>query len=155
MITGVTVRGAAVDLPSYRTTAQDGTQRRDLIIFSCSFLEVQNGHLSLFFKGVVYPKMKCTGNLLTLKAIQDDFFLQQNSKHNGYHHFKLKKRIYKQDKRITHGSWRYIEVFWSETIGLCKKLNIICNIITCNPEPQANRVLILFLKWTLSDSSFQ
>ncbi len=30
-----------------------------------------------------------------------------------------------------------IEVLWSETIGLCKKLNIIYNIITCNPETQA------------------
>ncbi len=36
------------------------------------------------------------------------------------------------------GSWWYIVVLWSETIGLCKKLNIIYNIITCNPEPQAN-----------------
>ncbi len=31
-----------------------------------------------------------------------------------------------------------IEILWSKTIGLCKKLNIIYNIITCNPEPQAN-----------------
>ncbi len=31
-----------------------------------------------------------------------------------------------------------IEGLWSETIGLCKKLNIIYNIIPCNPEPQAN-----------------
>ncbi len=30
-----------------------------------------------------------------------------------------------------------IEVLWSETIGLCKKLNIIYNVITCNPESQA------------------
>ncbi len=29
----------------------------------------------------------------------------------------------------------YIEVLWSETISLCKKLNII---MTCNPEPQTN-----------------
>ncbi len=35
------------------------------------------------------------------------------------------------------GCWWYTEVLWSETIGLCKKLNIIY-IITCNPEPQAN-----------------
>ncbi len=33
----------------------------------------------------------------------------------------------------THGSWRNIEVLWSETFGLCKKLNINYNIITCNP----------------------
>jgi len=29
----------------------------------------------------------------------------------------------------THGSWWYNEVLWSEMIGLCKKLNIIYNII--------------------------
>ncbi len=44
----------------------------------------------------------------------------------------------------TCGSWRYIEVLWSETIGLCKKLNIISSIITCNPEPQANGEVQLF-----------
>ncbi len=39
----------------------------------------------------------------------------------------------------TRGSWRYIEFLWCETIGLCKKLNIIYNIINflCNSEPQA------------------
>jgi len=37
-----------------------------------------------------------------------------------------------------YGSWRYIEILWSEAIGLCMKLNIIYNIITCNPEPEAN-----------------
>ncbi len=31
-----------------------------------------------------------------------------------------------------------IEVLWSETIGLCKKLSIIYSIMTCNPEPEAN-----------------
>ncbi len=44
----------------------------------------------------------------------------------------------------TSGSWWYIEVLWSETINLCRKLNIIYNIITCNPEPQANG-----LEWCL------
>ncbi len=29
-------------------------------------------------------------------------------------------------------------------IGLCKKRNIIYNIITCNPEPQANKEVWLF-----------
>ncbi len=38
----------------------------------------------------------------------------------------------------THGSWRYIKVLWSETISLCKKLDIIYSIITCNPEHQTN-----------------
>ncbi len=37
-----------------------------------------------------------------------------------------------------YGSWRYIEILWSEAIGLCMKLNIIYNIIICNPEPEAN-----------------
>ncbi len=34
----------------------------------------------------------------------------------------------------THGSWRCTYVLWSKMIGLCKKLNIIYNIITCNPK---------------------
>ncbi len=34
-----------------------------------------------------------------------------------------------QDKMNAHGYWRFIEVFWSKTTGLCKKQNII----TCNP----------------------
>ncbi len=38
----------------------------------------------------------------------------------------------------SRGSWRYIEVLWNETIALCKKMNIISNIITCNPNPQTN-----------------
>ncbi len=44
----------------------------------------------------------------------------------------------------TRGSWQYFEVLWSKTIGLCKKLNIIYNIITCNPEPQANGKIWFF-----------
>ncbi len=43
-----------------------------------------------------------------------------------------------QHKINTLGSWQYIEVLWSEKIGLCKKLNVIYYIITCNPEPQTN-----------------
>ncbi len=31
-----------------------------------------------------------------------------------------------------------ILVLWSEIISLCKKLNIIYSIITCNPEPRAD-----------------
>ncbi len=38
----------------------------------------------------------------------------------------------------TCGSWRYIQVLWSKTIGLCKKLNIIYNTNICNTEPQTN-----------------
>ncbi len=45
---------------------------------------------------------------------------------------------FRQDDINIHGSCRYIEILWSETIDLFKKLNIIYNIITCNPEPQAN-----------------
>lgn len=37
------------------------------------------------------------------------------------------------------GSWQYIEVLLSETTGLCKKLNIIYDNITCNPQPQSKR----------------
>ncbi len=36
----------------------------------------------------------------------------------------------------TRCSWQHIEVLWSKTISLCKKLNIIYYRITCNPEPQ-------------------
>ncbi len=50
----------------------------------------------------------------------------------------VNESIYRQHKINTHGSWWYIEVLWSEMINLCKKLNIIYNIITCNPEPQAH-----------------
>ncbi len=73
---------------------------------------------------------------------------------NGYRHFESQKSIYRQHKMNPRGSWLYIEVLWSETIGLCKKLNIIYNIITCNPEPQANspewcpvHERIILLKW--------
>ncbi len=44
----------------------------------------------------------------------------------------------------TRGSWWYIEVLWREMISLCKKLNIIYNIITCNPEPQADGEIWFF-----------
>ncbi len=60
----------------------------------------------------------------------------------------------RQDQMNTRGSWWYIEVLWSEIIGLCKKLNIIYNIITCNPEPRGNgaercpvRERIILLNW--------
>ncbi len=51
---------------------------------------------------------------------------------------KTNKKYIKEHKMNPCGTWQYIEVWWSETIGLCKKLNIIYNIINCNPEPQAN-----------------
>ncbi len=53
-------------------------------------------------------------------------------------HFESQKRIYRQHKSNTCGSWWYIKVLWSKTIGLCKKLNIIYNIVTCSSEPQVN-----------------
>jgi len=36
--------------------------------------------------------------------------------------------------RNTRSSWRYIDILWSKTTSLCKKLNIIYNIITCNQQ---------------------
>ncbi len=57
-----------------------------------------------------------------------------------------KKKPIKEHKINTHGSWRYTEVLWRNMIGLCKKLNIIFNIITCNPELQSDgseRIIIL------------
>ncbi len=38
------------------------------------------------------------------------------------------KSINRLDTGNTRGSWQYIEVLWSEMIGLCKKLNIIYNL---------------------------
>ncbi len=42
----------------------------------------------------------------------------------------------------------YKEVLWSETISLCKKLNII----TCNQEHQANELILSdgLIQWTAS-----
>ncbi len=57
----------------------------------------------------------------------------------------LSKKInhIKEHKMTTCGSWRYIRALWSEIISLCKKLNIIYNIIAGNPEPQANSPILL------------
>ncbi len=63
---------------------------------------------------------------------------------NGYRHFERQKGKYRHHKMNPCGSWWYIEVFWRETIGLWKKLNIIYNIITCNPEPQTNGEIRFF-----------
>ncbi len=57
-----------------------------------------------------------------------------------------KKQI-KEHKINTCDSWRYKEVLWSESIDLCKKLNIIYDIITCNPEPQTKEESDSF-QWT-------
>ncbi len=38
---------------------------------------------------------------------------------------RVKKNIHRQNHIKPRGSWRYIEVFRHETIGLCKKLNSI------------------------------
>ncbi len=50
------------------------------------------------------------------------FLLEKKKENNGYQHFENRYTI------------RYTEILWSETIGLCKKLNIIYNIITPNPD---------------------
>lgn len=62
---------------------------------------------------------------------------------NSYRHFKSQKN-FRQHKINTRGSWRCIEVLWSEAIGLCKRLNITYIIISFNPEPQANREVLFF-----------
>ncbi len=65
---------------------------------------------------------------------------------SSYRHLRVKKCIYTATQN--YFSWWYIEVLWSETISLCKKLNIICNIIICNPEPQANgEIRFFFVNW--------
>ncbi len=56
-----------------------------------------------------------------------------------------KKEHIKEHKSNTRGSWQYIKILWSKTIGVCKKLNINYNIITCNPEPKANTENICFI----------
>ncbi len=46
---------------------------------------------------------------------------------------RVKKEKHIRQRRINPcASWRHTEVFWSKTISLCKKLNFIYNIITCN-----------------------
>ncbi len=54
---------------------------------------------------------------------------------NGYRHFGIKK-AYTDNTKLTHDdmlrSCEAKRLVWSG-----KKLNIIYNIITCNPEPQA------------------
>ncbi len=70
---------------------------------------------------------------------------------SSYSHFESQKKQHKRKKMNPCGSWWYIKVLWSKTITLCKKLNIIYNIITCNPELQA----IIFHELVLSDSLFQ
>ncbi len=70
------------------------------------------------------------------------FFFSTTVKKITAIHFESQKSKYRQDTINTRGSWRYMEVLWSETIGLCKNLKIIYNIIPCNitcPELQANR----------------
>ncbi len=59
-----------------------------------------------------------------------------------------RKKVARQDKINTHGSWQYIEVLWSKTIGLCKKLNIIHNIIACNPEPHTAQTFQIDVQFT-------
>ncbi len=60
---------------------------------------------------------------------------------NGFQHLRVKRKHIKEHKMNPRGSWRYNAVLWSETISLCKKLNII---ITCDPEPRANSKIWLF-----------
>ncbi len=54
--------------------------------------------------------------------------------------------VFKKEKKAYTENTRWIPL-WSETISLCKKLNIIYYIITCN--------LILFCELILSDSLIQ
>ncbi len=70
---------------------------------------------------------------------------------NSYRNFESKKKHIRQHKINTCDSWWYIEVLWSWTIGLCKKLNIIYYIITCNPELQNQIRHYSGSFWVLSD----
>ncbi len=83
---------------------------------------------------------------------------------NGFQHFENKQKHIKDHKINTHSFWWYTEILWSETIGLCKKLNIIYNIITPNPTLLPPNLLlsssliqtpIIFCELVLSDSLFQ
>ncbi len=56
---------------------------------------------------------------------------------SGYPHLKSLKSISDNTKWIPVAP-DDILVLWSEIISLCKKLNIIYSIITCNPEPRAD-----------------
>jgi len=47
--------------------------------------------------------------------------------------FENKNNSHIREHKINNcGFWQYIEVLLSKMIGLCKKLNIIYDIITCN-----------------------
>ncbi len=48
---------------------------------------------------------------------------------SDWHHFENKKAY-----QETQTEYPWLLMIWSEMISLCKKLNIIYNIITCNPE---------------------
>ncbi len=52
------------------------------------------------------------------------FLVIYKVKVNGYWHFESQEKHIREYKMNTRGSWPYIEVWWSKTIGLCKKLNI-------------------------------
>ncbi len=78
-------------------------------------------------------KWKCAVNLHP-QAIQDtgDFFFSRTVKKIFslvILEMQVSEKHIKEHKINTRGSWRYIEVSWSETISLCKKPNIIYNII--------------------------
>ncbi len=77
---------------------------------------------------------------------------------NGFQHFENKQKHIKDHKMNTHSFWWYTEILWSETIGLCKKLNIIYNIITPNPTLFSPNLLLLIFSddflWTGSFRQF-
>ncbi len=72
------------------------------------------------------------------------FLVIYKMKVNGYQHFESQEKHIREHKMNTRGSWPYIEFLWSETIGLCKKLNIICD-----PGPQNHSYGSIFTNWDL------
>ncbi len=88
------------------------------------------------FKGIVHPKIAILCFSPFGRKVKNIFF--------NWNHGPLvpsqwllslceSKKHIKQHKINICASWWYFEVWWSETIGVYKKLNIIYNIITYNP----------------------
>ncbi len=48
---------------------------------------------------------------------------------NSYGHFESQKKHIRHHKINPRGFWQYIAILWSKTISLCKKLNVIYNIM--------------------------
>lgn len=70
------------------------------------------------------------------------FWWTDNIQINGYWQFEIQK-TYSDKTNYTLVSWWYMKVLWNEMVGLWRKLSIIYNTLTFNPQPQKSGVLVL------------